>query len=163
MNIAIAAAAVIALVLLGAALLVVWSRRVRWMRSLAIPLAILASAASAATVACTLGNAVPLIGGITAPAGGAPLLSAKLIPGDGLYLTLDLPVAPRLFWLPWDKKMAEDLQEMLSNPNNAAVVMVVPPFEWSWDTSDPTFQPLPQPKVLPDKPPEAKPAPHFSA
>lgn len=150
-------------ILLSAALLVVWSRRVNWVRPLAIPLALAAASISAGIIGSTLGHAVPLIAGVTAPAGEVTLLSAKLIEGDGIYVTLDSPGAPRLYWLPWSKEMAEKLEEMLSNPDSAGVMTTIPPFEWSWDLNEPSFQEMPQPKVMPDKPPEAPQAPHFSA
>lgn len=150
-------------ILLGAALIVVWSRRVNWIRPLAIPAALAAAAVATVIVGSTLGNAVPLVAGLNAPDGKVTVLSAKLIADDGIYITLDLPGAPRLFWLPWDKEMAEKLEEMLSNPDSAGVIATLPPFDWSWDTNPPTFQDLPQPKIMPDKPDEGPQAPHFSA
>lgn len=163
MNNAVNSAAILAVILLLAALIVVWVRRKSLLRALAIPLALLAAGASAGVVGSTLGHAVPLVAGITAPAGDVPMLSAKLVRGVGIYLTLDVPDAPRLYWIPWDKKMAEAIEEMLSDPGNAGVVATVPPFEFSWDRSKPSFQPIPQPKVLPDKPPEPPKAPSFAA
>lgn len=164
MTQAIQMGSVLAAVLLFAALLVVWSRKTTWLRAAAIPLALLATGAASAITLYTLGFAVPLIGGLTAPAGDAPVLSSKFVMHDGIYLTLDLPAGPRLFWLPWNTKLAEKLQEMEGDPGNAGVVATIPPFEFSWDRQrPPSFQPIPQPKFLPDKPPEPPKAPSFAA
>ena len=161
---AITTAFLLAGVLLVMALLVVWARRRTWLRTAAIPLAIVASGVSALTVGGTLGYAVPLIGGVTAPAGEAVLRDVKLIISNGIYVTLDFPEGPRLYWLPWSKKLAEELQEMMSESGGAeGLKMIVPPFEFSWDQSEPDFQPLPQPKVLPDKPPAPPQALRFDA
>lgn len=162
MDNAIYAAVALAIILLAAAIIVVWSRRSTWLRTLAIPLALAATATSAATMMWVLGYGVPLIGGITAPPGDAQMLSAKLVQGRGIFVTIDLADEPRLFWLPWDKELAEKLEEMTGNPENGGVIATIPPFEWSWD-KQPTFQPMPQPKVLPDKPPEPPKAPSFAA
>lgn len=163
MTAAITAAFILTAVLLVAALVVVWARRKTILRPMAIPLALAAAVAGTVTVGSTLGFAVPLIGGITAPIGETVVLAVKLLMDDGIYLTLDLPNGPRLYWLPWDKETAEAVQEMLSDPNNAGVTTLVPPFEFSWDQHKPSFQPLPQPKWLPDKPPEPPQAPRFAA
>lgn len=163
MTNAILAAVIIAALFLAGSLLIVWSRRNTWLRAAAIPLAILASAGSAVAVASTLGFAVPLIGGVTAPAGELSVLGAKLVPNDGIYVMLETPM-PRLYWTPWNREMAEKLQEMLGNPEVGGVTAAVPPFEWSWNQHPPSFQPLPQPKVLPDKPVEKQPiVPEFAA
>ncbi len=159
MTQALYAIAALTVVLFGAALLVVWARRRTWVRGAAIPVAIAAAAAAAAIVLATLGFPVPLISGVTAPTGDYSVLSNKLVLNEGIYLTLDLPGGPKLFWLPWSKTMAEMLQEMSEDPGNAGVTATIPPFEWSWDLSDPSFQPLPQPKWMDDKPLEAAPAP----
>lgn len=159
MSYAIITAILMAAMFLVGALLVVWSRRKTWLRAAAIPLALISSATSAIAVFSTLGFAVPLIGGITGPSGEVVLLSAKPVMGDGIYITIESPGAPRLYWIPWNTKQAEQLQEMLSDPGNGGVKATIPPFEWSWDQSPPSFQPLPQPKVLPDKPVDAGPTP----
>lgn len=164
MNQAITGSVTLATILLAAALIVVWARRKTWLRAGAIPMAIVAAVGGSFTMLSTLGFAVPLIAGLTAPSGEAPLLSAKLVVNEGIFITLDLPDVPRLYWLPWNKTLADELQEMLSNPDNGGVTATVPPFEFSWDQSPPSFQPLPQPKVLPDKPAEPKQTiPEFAA
>lgn len=150
-------------ILLVAALLVVWSRKTTWLRAAAIPLALLAAMGAGVATISTLGFAVPLINGVTAPAGKIVVLSAKMIKGVGIFATLDLPDVPRLYWLPWDTKMAEKLQEAQNAPDSGGVTMTVPPFEFSWGQPSPDFQPMPQPKFLPDKPPAPPPAPSFDA
>lgn len=163
MTQAIHLATIMTAVLLAAALLVVWSRKTTWLRAAAIPLAIAAAAGAGLATISTLGFAVPLINGVTAPVGQVAVLSSKLIKDVGIFATLDLPDAPRLFWLPWDTKMAENLQEAEGEPGSEGVTMTIPPFEFSWDQSKPSFQPIPQPKFLPDKPPAPPAAPSFAA
>lgn len=164
MTQAIQLAAVLTGTLLVAALLVVWSRKTTWLRAAAIPLALAAAGASGVAMLSTLGFAVPMINGLTAPAGDHPLLSSKLVKGVGIFATLDLPEGPRLYWLPWDTNMAEAVQEAEGAPDSGGTMMTVPPFEFSWDQSKPSFQPMPQPKFLPDKPVDsAPPAPRFAA
>jgi hypothetical protein len=164
MTQAIQFVAVISGLFLAAALLVVWSRKTTWLRAAAIPLAVTSSVVAGFVMLATLGFAVPLINGITAPAGDYPILSSKLVNKVGIFATLDLPEGPRLYWLPWDNRMAEQLQEMEGDPNNGGTSMVVPPFEFSWDQHKPSFQPMPQPKFLPDKPADsAPPPPRFAA
>lgn len=162
METAVYAACAIMIALLGAALLVVWSRKdIPMIRALAAPSAVVAACVTALTIGNTLGFAIPLVAGVTAPAGDAPLIAAKLAPGKGIYVTLDLPGEPRLFWLPWDKEMAQRIQDLMEE---GGVVATVPRFEWSWDLSPPEFGPLPQPEWLPDKSEGSKPAaPHFAA
>lgn len=164
MNHAIFMAAVIAGVLLCAALLVVWSRKTTWLRAAAIPLALSSSVGAGVVMLSTLGFAVPLINGLTAPAGDYSVLSSKLVKDVGIFATIDLPEGPRLYWLPWDTATAEAVQEMQGDPENGGTMMSIPPFEFSWDQSKPSFQPMPQPKFLPDKPIDtAPPAPRFAA
>lgn len=159
MEEALTAVAVLALLFLSAARMVVWSRKAgNRLRGSSIILALLATMLSAVTIGSVLGHAVPLVGGLTAPSGEQPVLSAKLIVGKGIYLTLDLPDEPKLYWLPWNRDLAEQLQKMLEEGGG---FVVVPPFEWSWDQT-PSLQPLPQPKWMPDKPPEPERAPRFS-
>lgn len=153
MQNAIYAAAALAVILLLAALVVVWARRDVWLlRHSAIPLAIVGTLISTTIIGSTLGHAVPMISGLTAPSGEFSVLSVRVIRDDGIYITLDLPEHPKLFWTPWNKTTAERLQEMISDPENAGVMATVPPFEWSWETREPEYQALPQPKWMPDKP-----------
>ena len=162
MENAVYAITALTIVLLSASLLVVWSRRdIPRFRGMSIILAIVAALGSAGAVGSTLGHPVPFIAGITAPEGEVAVLSVKSVVNRGIFFTLDLPAHPKLYWLPWDRELAEKLQDMMSNGGATARL---PPFEWSWDTSPPSFQALPPPKWMPDKPEEAKPAaPHFNA
>lgn len=158
----ILASVALTILLLGAALLVVWSRRdIPRFRGISIPLALVAALIGTGAIASTLGHAVPYIRGLTAPAGEVPVLSVKLLVDKGIYITLDLPDEPKLIWLPWDVELAEKLQEMMSN---GGAMASLPQFEWSWDINPPSFNGLPPPKWLPDKPQDARPqAPHFNA
>lgn len=162
MEAAVYAITGITVLFLGAALLVAWSRKdIPIIRGWSGAIALLCAAASALMIGNTLGFATPFIAGITAPAGEVLLLGAKLVPRDGIYVMLDLPDEPKLFWLPWDKEMAERIQELM---DGGGALVTVPPYEWSWDINPPSFNELPQPKWMPEKDVESKSmAPHFSA
>lgn len=164
MMAALTASLVIAGALLLMALLVVWSRVRTWLRAAAIPLALTSALVTAVLMGSTLGYAIPLINGVTVPPGDYLMSDVKLLREDGIYGTITLPSGPRLYRMPWNEQMAEKLQEMMSKGGGAPnLKLTVPPFEFSWGQPDPDFQPLPQPKILPDKPPEAPQAPRFAA
>ena len=140
----------------------VWARRQSRFRVGAITFFVLSSPFSAWALATSLGWAVPVIPGFTGIAGDYQVLGVKMVVGKGIYALIDTgPAEPRYYQLPWDQKTADAIQDMLDNPEGAGVMMNIPPFEWSWDTHPPQFWELPQPKVIPDKPP-SKSVPRFN-
>jgi len=79
------------------------------------------------------------------------MLGVKMLAGQGIYMLIDNGVkAPRYFKFPWNKEMADKIQDMLDNPENQGIQMVLP-FEWSWDQNPPQLHPVPRHKVMPDK------------
>ena len=77
-----------------------------------------------------------------------------------IFVLLDIGSGePRHYRLPWDQKLADKLQDILDDPDEGGVMLKIP-YEPSLDTNAAQFWSLPQPKALPDKPPQ-KPAPHF--
>lgn len=164
MEHALMSAVVLTVIMLLAALVVVWTRKRTWLRAVAIPGALLAASVSTFVLLESLGYAVPLIGGLTIPAGENPVLSAKFAVEQGIFVTIDLPAGPRLYWLPWSKATADSLQEMMENAQKGgSVTVTVMPFEFSWDQHAPQFNELPPPKWMPDKPPATPGPPHFDA
>jgi hypothetical protein len=139
--------------LLGlSALIAIWARRPSRARGLSILAFIAASPIAAAALGAALGWPVPLINGVNAPEGTYSVLGSKIIVGKGIYVLIDVGGEPRYYWLPWSQKESKELQEGLNKAGkDGGVQMTIPPFEWSWDQHQ-TFQPLPQQKVIPDKP-----------
>jgi hypothetical protein len=90
----------------------------------------------------------------------AKVIGSYLKENDGVYLWLLLPDSdePRYYKLPWDKKVAKELQDAIAeneSQHGGGIGMGLP-FERSWDREEPKFYALPQPK-LPDKPGETPP------
>ena len=84
----------------------------------------------------------------------ADVLAAALREDEGIYLWLKLPgfSEPRYYVMPWNRRLAEELQEAMREADReGAGLRMRLPFEPSLETRDvPRFYPLPQPK-LPDK------------
>lgn len=142
--------AVVALLLVWVALR--WTRS-RWARALIVVLFALLLPAVYAAPATLLGRAKPVtlewLGGKVPE---AQVLSATLIENQAIFLTLLWREEPNLYRLPWDQRMAEQLQEAMrdADRNGTRPVMRLP-FERSWDEQEPRFYAQPQPK-MPDKP-----------
>lgn len=153
MTYAITAALMITLLLAIMATIAIWSRRgPARARGLAVVAFVLASPIAAGALGMSLGWPVPLYSGLTAPAGEWVVLGVKMVVGKGIYVLIDDGDIPRYYSLPWSNEMADKLQDMLDKGETPTIT--VPEFEWSWDRHPPTFQPLPQPRVLPPKPRE---------
>jgi hypothetical protein len=90
----------------------------------------------------------------------ATVLASSIREGEGIYLWLQLAGVgePRSYVLPWDRAMAEQLQEAMREAarNESGLAMRLP-FEPSLDDREPRFYALPQPamppKDLTDPPP----------
>ncbi|MGH6718963.1 MAG: hypothetical protein ACREER_06555 [Alphaproteobacteria bacterium] len=90
----------------------------------------------------------------------ATVLGASIAENQGIYVWLQFSgsAEPRAFVLPWDRDLAEELQEALreAERNGTGVVMNLP-FERSLDPREPRFHVLPQPALPPKdggRPPE---------
>ncbi len=81
----------------------------------------------------------------------ATVLASSVEEGTGIYVWLmtDEAAEPRAYVLPWDQKLAEELQEAERRADGNGVVMRSP-FEPSLDDREPRFYALPQP-ALPSK------------
>lgn len=83
----------------------------------------------------------------------ATVIGQQLREGEGLFLWLQFSgdVEPRAYVLPWDKKMAEQLQAAWDEAQkNGTGVRMKLPFEQTLDAREPKFYALPQPQ-LPSK------------
>jgi hypothetical protein len=84
----------------------------------------------------------------------AKVLGSYVVEGSGIYLWLQLKDVrePRYYVLPWEEKMARNLQKAIADNAEAhgSGVAMRRPFDRSWDKRDAMFYPEPQPKT-PDK------------
>lgn len=128
-----------------------WARN-GFARALILALFALLLPAAYAAPAALLGRAKPVsLEWLDRRVPEATILSATLVEGEAIYLTLLWHQVPGLYRLPWDQDMAEQLQEALREADrNGSQPMMRLPFERSWDRDEPRFYALPQPK-LPDK------------
>lgn len=81
------------------------------------------------------------------------VLGADMVEGQSIALMVKVPgeAEPRLYALPWNQKMAEQLQNAMRDAREEGGGMAMRmPFERSWDKDEPRFYALPQPK-LPEK------------
>ncbi|MEO1020157.1 MAG: hypothetical protein AAFY56_21090 [Pseudomonadota bacterium] len=78
----------------------------------------------------------------------ATVLGSTMREGQGIYIYLQLEdsVEPRSYVLPWDRQLAEELQQALQEAeDNQSAVQMRLPFEPSYDDREPKFYALPQP------------------
>lgn len=152
MSHAVTAWAVLTLICAVLAILAVWARRPTGARPLSVLCLVVSLPITALAVSAPMGWAVPMMP-LTAPGGEYRVAGLKMVLGEGIYVLLDIgPGEPRHYRLPWDQEQAKKLQEMLDDPANGGVKLKIP-YEKSWE-KNPTFHPLPQPQLLPDKPPQ---------
>lgn len=146
------------------ALIAVWSRRETVARAIAVIAFIVAVPTSFVAVATSLGWSTPVIPYVTAsPGKEARVLGYKNVEGVGIYVLLDMGAGePRYYWLPWNKERASELEKAMHGDGGGrpgAIVLI--PFEPSLDEHHtPLIHPLPQPKLMLDKP-RAEPGPHI--
>ncbi len=81
----------------------------------------------------------------------AEVLSAQIVEGDGIYLTLVWDRIPHLYRLAWNREMALQLQEAMQRGRDKGTkTMMRRPFEPSLDDREPLFYAQPQ-EALPLK------------
>lgn len=135
------------------ATLAIWSRGLTKARGWAVAAFLFASPIAAVALGFSLGWPVPLVQGVTVSAGKPVILGAKMIVGVGIFILVDRgEFAPRYVVIPWDEKLATELQKAIDESGKDGTTrMEVKPWEWSWDRHPPQFHPDPQPRVLPPK------------
>jgi hypothetical protein len=148
----------------GAALLAAWARGEGWQRNVTTLVFLASLPITFFGVMEVLGNHRPVTWEQVRGMGEKRfvLLGSKMLQDEGIYLYLDHDVVPLALELPWDEDLAQKLQdalkEMRKGGPNSQLEVIIPPYEFSWDDQKPPqFNPLPQPKFLPDKPPEEDP------
>ena len=144
-----------------ATLFTVWSRRDSYIRSIGVLLFLLSFLVVPSVYIETLGLHRPWQIAWDLPAGESRVLAAKLIQNKAIYLYLDTGrLTPWPLKLPWDNKLANEIQEQMdsASPNARGQFMML--FDPSLDMNAPQFHPLPQPQTPSPKPPR-EPAPHI--
>jgi hypothetical protein len=131
----------------------IWSRHRSWIRAGAIVTAILFLPLAYASYASLLSKPKPVdlewwLGG----ADEATVLSSSIQEEVGIFLWLQLAEAaePRAYVLPWNRDLAEQLQEAArkAEEENGQLQMRMP-FEPSLDELEPKFYAMPQPALPP--------------
>jgi hypothetical protein len=147
--------ALVALLAAGLASIAIWSPRRLLIRVGAVALATLFLPTAWAAMSDLMSRPKPIDFEWWHQAeGGATVLSSQLREGDGVYLWLQISgaVEPRSYRLPWDRKLAEDLEKARAEAEkNGTPMMMRMPFERTYDKRDRKFYAMPQP-ALPDKP-----------
>lgn len=135
----------------------IWSRRETKMRVLTLVSFLAFMPAVAGVGFFAMSHPAPWLQTITVPGGDYTVLGVKMVQDVAIYVWLDFGKNhPRYFALPWDNKTADQLQGLSDQQKYGDIpgFKMVIPYEWSWDKSPPQFHPLPQPKMMPDKPPQ---------
>jgi hypothetical protein len=146
--------ALLALLAAGLASIAIWSPRRLLVRVAAVALATLFLPAAWAAMSDLMSRPKPVAFEWWHQAEGeATVLSAQLREGEGVYLWLQISsaVEPRSYRLPWDRKLAEELEKARAEAEqNGTALQMRLPFERSWDKRERKFYAMPQP-ALPDK------------
>ena len=148
----------------GAALLAAWARGEKWQRNVTTLVFLASLPVTFLGVMEVLGNHRPATWEQVRNMGEKKfiLLGSKMLQGKGIYLYLDHDLVPLAVELPWNEETAQQLQdalkEMRKSGPDSQLEVIIPPYEFSWgDQMPPQFNPLPQPKFLPDKPSQDEP------
>lgn len=150
----------------GAASMAVWSRKDTKARALAVALFLAAGPLAVLTSLSSMSHPAPLISGITIPSGNFELLYVDFKVYEAIYILLDTPHHPRWYELPWDEKLAGELQAAMGRDGargagDTGGMFKIPRFDHSWNKNEPQFLPMPQPSQMPPKADEAPEVPLY--
>lgn len=149
----ISAAAVAFALLLGTFIFLVLPRGRLWQRATSATLFLVLIAVVYGGSIELLSRPKPLRLELWQQADKAKVLGATMREGEAIYVWLQFPGVdePRAYTLPWDMKMAQQLQNaMQEGQANGADVNMSKPFEAGLDDREPKFYATPQ-QALPDK------------
>lgn len=131
----------------------VWAPRKLWVRTCAVLVASLFLPLAYASFADLLSKPKPVnLEWAHRNVPEATVLAAQLREGEGIFLWLKFEGVnePRSYVLPWDREVAEQLQEGMreaeANQNGLRMKM---PFQLSLDNNEPMFYAVPQPTLPP--------------
>src|SRR5262245_19669192 len=149
----ISAAAVAFALLLGTFIFLVLPRGRLWQRATSATLSLVLIAVVYGGSIELLSRPKPLRLEVWQHADKAKVLAATMQEGEAIYVWLLFPGSdePRAYALPWDMKMAQQLQNaMQQGQANGTDVNMSKPFEAGLDDREPKFYATPQ-EALPDK------------
>jgi hypothetical protein len=149
----ISAAAVAFALLLGTFIFLVLPRGRLWQRATSTTVFLVLIAVVYGGSIELLSRPKPLRLELWQQADKAKVLGATMREGEAIYVWLQFPGTdePRAYVLPWDMKMAQQLQNaMQEGQANGADVNMSKPFEAGLDDREPKFYATPQ-QALPDK------------
>jgi hypothetical protein len=149
----ISAAAVAFALLLGTFIFLVLPRGRLWQRATSATLFLVLIAVVYGGSIELLSRPKPLRLELWQQADKAKVLGASMREGEAIYVWLQFPGVdePRAYILPWDMKMAQQLQNaMQEGQANGTDVNMSKPFEAGLDDREPKFYATPQ-QALPDK------------
>ncbi|MFQ5984722.1 MAG: hypothetical protein ACE5LL_04310, partial [Alphaproteobacteria bacterium] len=125
-----------------------------WMKTSALAVAALFMPLAYASLVDLLGKPKPArLEWVLDRVAEATVLGAKLSEGEAIFLWLDIEgtAEPRSYVLPWNRRLAEELQRAMRQAEvDGTGVRVRAPFEPSLDDSEPRFY-APPPPPLPPK------------
>ncbi len=127
----------------------IWSPRNAWIKAGAVATAMLLFAAGYTSLVAMLSLPKPVgFEWAHRHLPEATVLGASIREGEAIYLWLGMAdvAEPRAYVLPWDRRLAEQLQASLDEAQaNGTGVQMTTPFESSQDPREPKFYALPQP------------------
>jgi hypothetical protein len=138
----------------------IWSRKQTIARVIAVLLFLGLMPVLAGVGFFAMSHPAPWVQTLTVPGGKYTVLGVKMVQDEAIYVWLDFGGEyPRYFALPWDNETADRMQRLLDAQRRGEIpgFRLLIPYEKSLDTNPPQFQPLPQPKALPDKVPQQEP------
>jgi len=134
----------------------IWSRKQTVARAAALAMFLALMPTLAGVGFFAMSHPAPWLQTITVPGGSYTVLGVKLVQDVAIYVWLDFGAGhPRYFALPWSNKTADEVQGLMDQQRYGDIpgFALDIPYEPSLDENLPQFHPLPQPKMVPDKPP----------
>jgi len=127
----------------------IWSPRNYWMKACAVATATLLFGAGYSSLVAMLSLPKPVgFEWAHRHLPDATVLAASIREGEAIYLWLGMAgvAEPRAYVLPWDRRVAEQLQSTMDEAEaNGSGVRMTTPFEPSQDAREPKFYAMPQP------------------
>jgi hypothetical protein len=142
----------------------IWSRRQTAMRGAALAAFLALAPAIVGVGFFAMSHPAPWLQTITVPGGKYTVLGVKMVQDVAIYVWLDFGAEhPRYFALPWSNATADKMQDLLDQQKRGEIpgFRLDIPYEKSLDMNPPQFLPLPQPKMVPDKPPQQQAPPVY--
>ena len=131
----------------------IWAPRRTAVRVSALLVSMLFIPLAYASAAALLSRPKPVsLEWVQGAAAEAAVLGSSIEEGRAIYIWLQLRNSPqpRAYTLPWNREVAEQLQEARREAERQGTGLVMRmPFEHSWESREPKFYALPQPALPP--------------